>query len=284
VLQPRSKPDEIRAALGTTDHVRLLAVTDENDTWAIGDHLVAKFPRSPECAEKVPFELALYPLVRERLGALVPEIIDRGEFDGLPFVIYERARGLQGQSMDGTVVRPGLGLATDLGEILASLHSITVADARKVGAMDRRVWLDELRLAPETIAVATDIVGERALLAFLEAKRPDPIEREALCHTDMKGEHLFLDTTCTRVERLIDWADAEVCDPAKDYAGFTIWLGPTFTREVVSVGEEDDGTLAERAIFLGRADLLDYWNGVVTGAETGSPALLTAQLRAAFSD
>jgi len=170
VLQPRSKPEEIRAALGTTESVRLLAVTDENDTWAIGEHLVAKFPRSSEYAEKVPLELALYPLVRERLGALVPEIADRGESDGIPFVVYERALGHQGQAMDGTVAPLGVGLAVALGIILASLHSITAGDARTVGAMNRKVWLDEVRLAPETIAAVSDIIGERTLLAFLEAK------------------------------------------------------------------------------------------------------------------
>jgi len=132
--------------------------------------------------------------------------------------------------------------------------------------------------------MVSDIVGDRTLDAFLEAERPVPAPREALCHTDVKGEHLFVDTTAVRVERLIDWADAEICDPAKDHAGSTIWLGPTFTREVVALSGEDDGTLAERAIFLGRADLLDYFNAVVVGAETGSLGLLTAQLRAAFSD
>lgn len=284
MLQPRATPEEIRAALGTTDDVRLLLASNDFDTWAVGDDRVAKFPRSAEHAEKVPFELALYPLIRDRLGELVPAIVDRGESEGIPFVVYERARGTQGQTMNGVAIQPGAGLAADLGRILGSLHSITVGEARNVGARDRRVWFDEVRLAPETVEVVSDVIGERVLLAFLEADRPRPVARASLCHTDMKGEHVFLDHACARVERLIDWADAEICDPAKDYAGCTIWLGPAFTREVVAAGGEDDATLADRAIFLGRADLLDYFNGVVLGAETGDLPLLTAQLRAAFNE
>ncbi len=110
------------------------------------------------------------------------------------------------------------------------------------------------------------------------------MDREVLCHTDVKGEHLFLDDGRARVRSLIDWADAEVCDPAKDYADLTIWLGPAYTRAVVAASGEDDGTLADRAIWLGRAGHLDYWNNVLAGTETAPSSLITAQLRAAFSD
>jgi hypothetical protein len=63
-----------------------------------------------------------------------------------------------------------------------------------------------------------------------------------------------------------------------------MWLGPAFTRAVVAASGEDDGSMAERAIFLGRSGLLDYWDGVLAGSETAPIPLITAQLRAAFSD
>jgi Phosphotransferase enzyme family len=284
VLAPRSTPDEIRAALRTTDDVRLLAVTDENDTWAVGEDRIAKFPRGPEFAAKVPSEIALYPLVRERLGDLVPRLLGHEETDRATFLVLERAQGQQGQTMDGVAVEPGEGLATDLGEILTTLHSITADEAIEAGAMRRELWFERVELAPETIERVGEIVGHDRLQAFLDAPPPTPVVLETLCHTDIKGEHLFLNDTCTRVRRVIDWADAEICDPAKDYAAFTIWLGPTFTHAVVAASGEDDGTLAERAIFLARAGHLGYWDNVLAGTESAPLPLLEAQVRAAFSD
>ena len=83
---------------------------------------------------------------------------------------------------------------------------------------------------------------------------------------------------------IIDWADTEVCDPAKDYAGLVIWLGPSFTRACVEASGEEDPSLADRAIWLGRAGVLDYWDAVLAGREHAPIPLITEQLRIAFSD
>ncbi|MGZ4132509.1 MAG: phosphotransferase, partial [Actinomycetota bacterium] len=105
-----------------------------------------------------------------------------------------------------------------------------------------------------------------------------------LCHTDLKGEHVFVDETRRRLTAVIDWSDAEVCDPAKDLAGFAIWLGPAFVREVAEAIDADDPTLAERAIWLGRRGLLDYWDAVLAGRETAQIPLIERQAQIAFSD
>jgi aminoglycoside phosphotransferase (APT) family kinase protein len=198
--------------------------------------------------------------------------------------VFERAFGRQGQTMEGDVVEPGEGLAADLGRILATLHTIGAAEARAAGARDRPLYFAPLHLSDATIERVGALVGHDRLRAFLDAEPPAPVDREVFCHTDVKGEHLFLDEPRSRVRHVIDWADAEVCDPAKDYADLTIWRGPSFTRAVVAAGGEDDGSMAERAIWLGRAGNLDYWDNVLAGTETAPTQLLIAQVRAAFSD
>ncbi len=47
---------------------------------------------------------------------------------------------------------------------------------------------------------------------------------------------------------------------------------------------DDDPTLAELAIWLGRARHLDYWEAVLAGREHAPIPLITKQLRVAFSD
>jgi len=86
------------------------------------------------------------------------------------------------------------------------------------------------------------------------------------------------------VTAIIDWADAEVCDPAKDYAGLVGWLGPSFARACAEASGEDDPTLGDRAIWLNRAGILRYWDDVVAGRERAPIPLITEQLRTALSD
>ena len=47
---------------------------------------------------------------------------------------------------------------------------------------------------------------------------------------------------------------------------------------------EDDPTLADRAVWLGRAGIIEYWDDVLAGIEHAPNALIENQLRIAFSD
>src|SRR5262249_36961551 len=129
----------------------------------------------------------------------------------------------------------------------------------------------------------TEIVGD-AIARFLADTPPAPSDRRTLCHTDLKGEHVFVDADRRRVTTIIDWADTDVCDPAKDYAGLVGWLGPSFARACARASGEDDPTLADRAIWLDRAGILDYWDAVLAGRETAPIPLITRMLRTSFSD
>ena len=283
---PFAPPELVRALLGTDLPLRLLLTTDEFDTWALGEDLVAKLPRNEEHAWKVASELALHGLLREQLGDLVPAIRRVGEPAGgfpFPFLVYDRARGVQGQGNDGATIEPGPGLAARAARFLAALHAISaeVAYAHKAG--DREVWFEAPTLSAATVERVSSIAGD-AVRRFLEAPPPAASDRRVLCHTDLKGEHVFVDGTRRRLTAVIDWSDAEVCDPAQDVAGFAIWLGPAFVREVATAFGDEDPTLAERTIWLGRRGLLDYWDAVLAGRETASIPLIEQQARIVFSD
>jgi aminoglycoside phosphotransferase (APT) family kinase protein len=116
----------------------------------------------------------------------------------------------------------------------------------------------------------------------LTSSPPQPSKRRSLCHTDIKGEHVFVGSDGSAVTAIIDWADAEVCDPARDYAGLVIWLGPAFTRAAAFAGEGHDPTLADRAIWIGRAGIARYLNDMLAGGERAPMALIEQQIRTAF--
>jgi aminoglycoside phosphotransferase (APT) family kinase protein len=276
---------DVRALVDTDAAVERLFLNAEFDVWAVGDDLVAKFPRTDVDAAKIPVEQALHRTIRGSLGDVVPDIRMTGTMDpgDRPFIVHERAAGRQGQTIDGLTIVPTEGLADEVGRLFGALHTIGAGDAYALGAGTRTVAFEIQPLHEDSVAQMTAIAGD-AVARFLASPVPAPSDRRTLCHTDVKGEHVFVDASGRRVTAIIDWADAEVCDPAKDYAGLVIWLGPSFTRASVAAGDEDDPTLAERALWLGRAGLVEYWDDVLAGVEDAPLALITEQLRIAFSE
>jgi aminoglycoside phosphotransferase (APT) family kinase protein len=276
---------DVRLLVGTDASVERMFLNAEFDVWAIGDDLVAKFPRTEVDAAKLPVEQALHPMLRGLLGDVVPAVrmVGATDRDGRPFIVHDRARGRQGQTIAGVTVAPNDRLAVDVGRLFGALHTIDADEARGLGAGTRAAPFEIQPLHEAAIARTTAIVGD-AVPRFLASPAPAPSDRRTLCHTDVKGEHLFVDDERRRVTAIIDWADAEICDPAKDYAGLVGWLGPSFTRACIEASGEEDPTLAERAIWLNRASMIEYWDDVLAGVEDAPIPLITAQLQASFSD
>jgi aminoglycoside phosphotransferase (APT) family kinase protein len=276
---------DVRGLLATDAALHRMFLNDEFEVWAVGEDLVAKFPRTEIDASKVPIEEALHPTLRRLLGDVVPAIRMVGTADGgdRRFIVHDRATGRQGQTDEGVTVAAGAGLAADVGRIFGTLHRVDAAVAHDLGAGTREVSYEMKPLSDATVTKASEIGGD-AVTRFLADAPPEPPARRTLCHTDIKGEHVFVDGEARRVTTIIDWADTEASDPAKDYAGLVIWLGPSFTRASVEAGGEDDPTLADRAIWLGRAGIIEYWDDVISGVETEPAPLITQQLRIAFSD
>jgi aminoglycoside phosphotransferase (APT) family kinase protein len=275
----------VRALLDTDGPVERMFLNDEFEVWAVGDDLVAKFPRTKIDAAKVPVEAALHPTIRGLLGDVVPAIRMLGTMGdaGRRFIVQERATGSQGQTVEGVTVSPGDGLSVHIGSLFGALHRVSGSRARELGAGERTLSFAVPPISDEALAATTEI-ADAAVRRFLAEPPPEPTDRRTLCHTDIKGEHVFVDEGRRRVTAIIDWADAEVCDPAKDYAGLVIWLGPVLTRACIEAGGEDDPTLADRSIWLGRAGIIEYWDDVLAGIERAPTALITEQLRIAFND
>ena len=276
----------MRAILRTNEDLSLLLHGEEFDTWLVGSRMVVKFPTNDEDAAKVALELAADRLVRPVLGGLMPSITLVGAAsDDFPWMYlgYEVAAGLQGQTIEGVSIEPGHRLAANIASFLDRLHAIGEDDAHGAGLGDRAVPLELPVVADPVIEAMRGIAGDR-VVTFLEEPSPQPCRRRVLCHTDLKGEHLFVDEARSRLTAVIDWADAEVSDPALDLAGIVIWLGPGFARAVAARCETADPGLAERAIWLARAGSLGYWDDLLAGREDAPLPLVESQLRVAFDE
>ncbi|HEX6843795.1 MAG TPA: phosphotransferase [Actinomycetota bacterium] len=268
--------------------LKFLRSADGIDTWTTADAVVV-FPTAEEAAARLLTERALHGALRAKLGELVPEIVAASDpSDAFPFPAnaYRKPRGRLGQAPEGPIIRPKpwarASLAKDLGAALVALHSIPVRTARSAGVRPVEVldehWLDADEAAIDRArAVAGDGVD-----AFLGAPLPTEARtagKPVVCHTRLTGEHLFVSEDGTRLTAIVDWIHLAIAEPAVDLGGLTVWLGPSFVRQVAAESGAAPGT-AERGVYLGRADLLARLDAAgTTGVDR---VLLDAQLRAAF--
>ena len=274
-----------------TTGLKLVMLGGDFDTWEAAGSVI-KFPRTPQAAAKLEVEIVLHEALVQRLGAMVPPLRAVGEpTTSFPWrtAAFDRARGRQGQTVDCPIVRPKpwarTSLAKEVAGALSALHTTPAKVAKTAGVPKREVDLGGVDPSDKTIAWATKIVGHR-LDSFLVNPFPAGTPKagpKVLCHADIKGEHLYVSEDGTRLTAIIDWADVAVSDPALDLAGFAIWLGPTFVHEVLEfyTGPTDEG-LEERAVYLARANLLTYMDGLLSAGGRAGVPVVDAQLRAVF--
>ncbi len=274
-----------------TTGLKPLMLGGEFDTWEAAGAVI-KFPRHAEASANLDTEIVLHEALVQRLGAMVPTLRAVGEPTGsFPWrtAAFDRARGRQGQTSDGPIVRPKpwarTSLAKEVAGALSALHTTPAKVAKTAGVPKREVDLGGVDPSEKTIAWATKIVGHR-LDTFLVNPFPAGTPKagpKVLCHTGIKGEHIYVSEDGTRLTAIVDWADVAVSDPALDLAGFAIWLGPTFVHEVLEFYTGPvDGGIEERAVYLARANLLIFMDRHLAGEVRASIPVVDAQLRAVF--
>ena len=241
----------------------------------MNDDLVFRFPRDATRARCVLTEARVLEAVAPRLPLAVPatKLLVR-ESVAWPWSYSAQTR-LDGES--GELRRPTGGDAAEvIAAALSALHdtppprgtpSATLPPARPLLARAREA------------AALVGIDDER-----LGAPPPPSPLAPALCHGDLKGEHFLVDRA-GRVSGIIDWADASIVDPARDFMGLVTWLGPAFAARVLEhyVPRTDDAFLA-RVLFYARCSAVEHVARTLRGTWQAPLELVRRQLDYAFEE
>ena len=222
-----------RSPQSTTTDFQVTGVLDSG-----GRHWVVRCPRHASAGAALEAEIAL-------LGNLAPEVSS----GTLPFAVPEPAgfaalpeggramvyRQLRGRPLDLSRLRPGPGLAADLGRSLAALHELPARIVEDAGLpvydaeAYRKRCLAEVDEAARTGHVPTTVLQrwERALEdVALWRFRATPV------HGDLAEEHvLVLDD---EVSAVLSFSEAHVGDPAVDLA----WLLASAPEDCLDAIEE----------------------------------------------
>jgi aminoglycoside phosphotransferase (APT) family kinase protein len=144
-----------------------------------------------------------------------------GRWLGRPGMVLQRCRGVARRNLlaegSGLDLQARLGLATQIADLLSSLHSLDLAKLDLASGVrirrteTARSLLDsyEQELAQEASAVEMKLAGW-----WLRDHLPDPPVRSTVVHGDFRPANLLVDAG--RVTAVLDWEFAHIGDPAED--------------------------------------------------------------------
>lgn len=185
---------------------------------------------------------------------------------------------IPGMPLDIESLRPGPGLAADLGRTLAAVHELpaTVVEACGLPSYTADVYR-ERRLVELDEAAATGRVPAQ-LLRRWEAALEDVALwrfRPVVVHGDLAAEQVLV--AGGRVVAITGWSDARVADPADDLSWLLVAAPPEAVDSIMEAyqlrrTELHDPRLVDRALLVGELALARW---LLHGVRQGLPEVVT---------
>ncbi|MDX1624842.1 MAG: phosphotransferase, partial [Gemmatimonadota bacterium] len=225
--------------------------------WLLNGERVVRAPRHGEAARALEREACLLPRIAPLLPVPVPlpELLTGPVTDARPLSIHDRVEGVP-LTRDRWSALPEADRAAparQLGGFLAALHGVDVSAAAGCGLeeMDHRRRARELRRAissgsgrklPVPLRESLDEVLREYLAGGAEWSY-----QPAILHADVSPGHVLVDPERSEVCGVIDWGDAAIGDPARDF----VFLYEDWGREFLASAIEAYDP-AETKRFLAR--------------------------------
>lgn len=202
------------------------------DSWTfeVDGRWIFRFPRSREVAASTGAEMRFLPALAEHVDFEVPNPGWSGLWDGQPFFGYPR---VDGRALEAADVDRTPGVDARLASMIHQIHSFDVVAARELLGVEgsRSEWrrqyegfrIDSLAQMSGLLDSSTTGLVERGFALFLGNEfefTPVPV------HRDLGAEHILVDDGSGWPIGMIDFGDAGVGDPAIDFVGLWIALGP----------------------------------------------------------
>jgi aminoglycoside phosphotransferase (APT) family kinase protein len=256
-----------------------VATFDVDDVWMF------RFARTDAAAALMRRERSVHAVVSERIRLPIPRYELGGRLGTLRWGAYRKLAGVSGEDLQPPPERwPRI--ASQLASFLTDLHALP-RDAVEPTSMGRvsRDLAAVTRFGRIIEDRAPEVVTEEVRRYLRgDVAQPAPGDR-AFCHADLKGEHLLLAPDGGRVVGVLDWTDAGENDPAVDFGGLAIWLGPAFVREVLArYRPRRDEAFFDRVVTLARLRILAGIGATLAGEETWPIDLAKRQLERAFGE
>ena len=215
----------------------------EFDTFLTADGWVFRFPRRAWCEAHFESERRVHDLVSRVLpsSTAIPTVELVGQpTEGFPYR-FAGHRFIQGVPAD--TLSPGLEqtLAGELARALHAIHSIPEEEARAAGVAELELDEGRLEWLERGLKHASQLRGldpaiEPALKWAGKVTLPPPQYEGPLrlIHHDLSPEHLIVDPNTGRLVGILDWTDAILGDPARDFVVLVTLHGWDFAGMALS--------------------------------------------------
>jgi len=233
-----------------TAAVEFLAQGWDFCAFLVAETWIFRFSKHDGSTRKLQMESNLLPDLGERISLRIPKYeyaLSLEPNHRRPFAGYRKLPGSSGD-VSKTVDRPMV--ARQLGLFLSELHAYPIAKARRAAVPQENQgtasWRD--RALGQLAALEVDLEMPSAVLQkyLIEELPPSYPGSPRLVHNDLWPEHVLLDPGSGQVSGVIDWADAVIGDPARDFSCLFAWFGEGWLEEVLASysGDPDSGVMA----------------------------------------
>jgi len=252
----------------TVRSVKPLGAGVDNIAYEVNDELIVRFAAEPDHerrAEIVRREAQLLDALGEFSSLPVPEPVLASPDDG--FLAYHKLPGVPLASLPEPQ-RVGPRFAATMAEFLTRLHSAPVSQLRNlvdVALEPLEHWLGYARSDYLNVVGSIPPAVRKPIESLLAAPVPEANFAPAFCHNDLGAEHVLVDSDSRECTGILDWTDAAISDPARDFGRLYRDCGPTVVDAALA-GYGGGPDLRERAIFYGRCAVFeDIAHGLATG-------------------
>lgn len=228
--------------------VRILGEGLDNVVYETDDGLIVRCPKRPD-----PEALDRERLILAAMARVSPLPVPKPQGDSRVCLVYPK---LQGVPLIAGLPSKLDTIVAQLRSFLEILHRLEV-DAAEADEVPLEEWRTEAAQTHKACAPEIPAAHRGAVVDFLRTPPPPEPSETAFCHNDFGIEHILV--SGETVTGVIDWSDAALTDPARDYAKLYRDLGP------VALPPEH---LRDRAVFYARCGVLeDLAYGLSTGEQ-----------------
>ncbi|MEU0693697.1 aminoglycoside phosphotransferase family protein [Streptomyces niveus] len=265
--------------------VVLLGEGEDNVAFEVDGELIVRFSKEPDPVRRaavVSREVQLLAAVAGVSPLAVPEPCFAAAEQGCLGYLKLPGRQLIDLPLPQRAAHDGA-IGAELGELLSALHDVPLGRVERLVDVDDQpgaVWLDEATATYDTIVADVPTAHRPAIEAFLGDPPPADGWPLVFSHNDLGIEHVLVDDTTWTCTGVIDWSDAAICDPARDFGLLYRDLGATALHSALRSYRADDeqaGAIRARAAFYARCGVLE---DMAYGIETGRTAYLDKSLAA----
>jgi aminoglycoside 2''-phosphotransferase len=213
----------------------------DNDILIVNSKIVFRFPKSEVIAAKLKMEGKVLRLLKSKNPILqIPEYEYLYEGSKIKCVKYTFIEGKDLSECYDNKLPHCQDNAKSIGDFLTKLHSINLADITGTNIKNihtLKYWRNLYDKVRNDIYPFLNDHQQREISSFFECfleKYPKTTFSKVIIHGDLTVSNMIYCENKGRISGIIDFTDAQLGDPAFDFAGLYWSFGPNFTKDVLT--------------------------------------------------